>query len=137
MLHDVVEDTDYTLDFIEKEFGKTVANICDGLTKIRGVFTPGSSLQSENFSEKSCTILRNGILNIQSKHHKKFIKNDISHRNLDRFLSEFRERAPKYSNSLRNSASLVANSPFLLKPALWPSTFQCFVCSPANQTILG
>lgn len=34
LLHDVVEDTDYTLDFIRKEFGKDVANIVDGVTKI-------------------------------------------------------------------------------------------------------
>ena len=57
LLHDVVEDTDYTLEFIEKEFGKTVANLCDGLTKIRGVFTPGSSLQSENFKKMLLTLV--------------------------------------------------------------------------------
>lgn len=57
LLHDVVEDTDYTLEFIEKEFGKTVANICDGLTKISGVFTPGSSLQSENFKKMLLTLV--------------------------------------------------------------------------------
>jgi len=57
LLHDVVEDTDYTLEFIEKEFGKTVANLCDGLTKISGVFTPGSSLQSENFKKMLLTLV--------------------------------------------------------------------------------
>ena len=49
LLHDVVEDTDITLDFIEKEFGERVAKIIDGLTKISGVLSPGSSIQSENF----------------------------------------------------------------------------------------
>ena len=34
LLHDVVEDTEYTLDYIRKEFGKDVANIVDGVTKI-------------------------------------------------------------------------------------------------------
>ncbi len=34
LLHDVVEDTDITLDYIRKEFGKDVANIVDGVTKI-------------------------------------------------------------------------------------------------------
>ncbi|MCH5304550.1 MAG: bifunctional (p)ppGpp synthetase/guanosine-3',5'-bis(diphosphate) 3'-pyrophosphohydrolase [Ruminococcus sp.] len=34
LLHDVVEDTEYDLDYIRKEFGKDVANIVDGLTKI-------------------------------------------------------------------------------------------------------
>ena len=57
LLHDVVEDTDYTLEFIEKEFGPTVANLCDGLTKISGVFTPGSSLQSENFKKMLLTLV--------------------------------------------------------------------------------
>ena len=57
LLHDVVEDTDYTLEFIEKEFGKSVANLCDGLTKISGVFTPGSSLQSENFKKMLLTLV--------------------------------------------------------------------------------
>lgn len=57
LLHDVVEDTDYTLEFIEKEFGTTVANLCDGLTKISGVFTPGSSLQSENFKKMLLTLV--------------------------------------------------------------------------------
>lgn len=34
LLHDVVEDTDITLDYVRKEFGKDVANIVDGVTKI-------------------------------------------------------------------------------------------------------
>lgn len=34
LLHDVVEDTDYDLNFVRKEFGKDVANIVDGVTKI-------------------------------------------------------------------------------------------------------
>src|SRR3954469_7177632 len=38
LLHDVVEDTDLTLDDIEREFDKKVAMIIDGLTKISGVF---------------------------------------------------------------------------------------------------
>ncbi len=34
LLHDVVEDTEYSLDYLRKEFGKDVANIVDGVTKI-------------------------------------------------------------------------------------------------------
>ena len=57
LLHDVVEDTDITLDFIEKEFGQRVAKICDGLTKISGVLSPGSSIQSENFRKMLLTLV--------------------------------------------------------------------------------
>ena len=38
LLHDVVEDTDFTVDDIRMQFGEQVANIVDGLTKIAGVF---------------------------------------------------------------------------------------------------
>ncbi len=48
LLHDVVEDTDYTLDDINAMFGPKIANIIDGLTKISGVFD-GGSMQAENF----------------------------------------------------------------------------------------
>ena len=57
LLHDVVEDTDITLEYIEKEFGERVAKICDGLTKISGVLTPGSSIQSENFRKMLLTLV--------------------------------------------------------------------------------
>tara|TARA_B100001146_G_scaffold29796_1_gene23074 strand:+ start:5763 stop:7967 length:2205 start_codon:yes stop_codon:yes gene_type:complete len=57
LLHDVVEDTDLTLKFIEEKFGYNVARICDGLTKISGVFTPGSSIQSENFKKMLLTLV--------------------------------------------------------------------------------
>ena len=57
LLHDVVEDTDISLQFIEKEFGERVAKICDGLTKISGVLSPGSSIQSENFRKMLLTLV--------------------------------------------------------------------------------
>ena len=56
LLHDVVEDTDVTLDDIEMEFGKKVAKIIDGLTKISGVFDTNSSLQAENFRKMLLTL---------------------------------------------------------------------------------
>ena len=49
LLHDVVEDTDWELDDIEREFGHKVMQIIDGLTKISGVFDYGSSQQAEIF----------------------------------------------------------------------------------------
>ncbi|MFC2098339.1 RelA/SpoT family protein [Bacteroidota bacterium] len=56
MLHDVVEDTDYTVEDIENHFGKKVASIIDGLTKISDVFDNKSSLQAENFRKMLLTL---------------------------------------------------------------------------------
>lgn len=56
LLHDVVEDTDITQEDIEQQFGKKVAKIIDGLTKISGVFDPNSSLQAENFRKMLLTL---------------------------------------------------------------------------------
>ena len=50
LLHDVVEDTDYTHEDIEKAFGTKIASIVEGLTKISGgIFDARSSVQAENF----------------------------------------------------------------------------------------
>ncbi|RZK48390.1 MAG: bifunctional (p)ppGpp synthetase/guanosine-3',5'-bis(diphosphate) 3'-pyrophosphohydrolase [Pedobacter sp.] len=56
LLHDVVEDTDISLEDIEREFGKKTARIIDGLTKISGVFDYNSSLQAENFRKMLLTL---------------------------------------------------------------------------------
>ena len=56
LLHDVVEDTDATIQDIEKDFGSRVAMIIDGLTKISGVFEYGSSEQAENFRKMLLTL---------------------------------------------------------------------------------
>lgn len=56
LLHDVVEDTDTTLEDIEKGFGRKVARIIDGLTKISGGFDVGSSPQAENFRKMLLTL---------------------------------------------------------------------------------
>ena len=56
LLHDVVEDTDITLNYLKKEFGKPVSKICDGLTKISGFFSPEISKQAENFKKMILTI---------------------------------------------------------------------------------
>ncbi len=49
LLHDTVEDTDITLQDIEKLFGKKIANIINGLTKISTVLDKNQSVQAENF----------------------------------------------------------------------------------------
>lgn len=56
LLHDVVEDTPITLLEIENQFGKKVAKIIDGLTKISGIFDPNSSMQAENFRKMLLTL---------------------------------------------------------------------------------
>ena len=49
LLHDVVEDTDISIEFIEQEFGKEIADIVDGVTKIGGVFRGQNITQAENY----------------------------------------------------------------------------------------
>jgi GTP diphosphokinase / guanosine-3',5'-bis(diphosphate) 3'-diphosphatase len=56
LLHDVVEDTDWELEDVEREFGHKVMTIIDGLTKISGVFEYGSSQQAENFRKMLLTL---------------------------------------------------------------------------------
>ncbi|MBN1145057.1 MAG: bifunctional (p)ppGpp synthetase/guanosine-3',5'-bis(diphosphate) 3'-pyrophosphohydrolase [Bacteroidales bacterium] len=56
LLHDVVEDTDFTLEDIENHFGSKIAAIVDGLTKISGVFDKNSNLQAENFRKMLLTL---------------------------------------------------------------------------------
>ena len=51
LLHDVVEDTEFTHDDIEKRFGKTVANIVDGLTKITNVYDAKQNAQANTFKK--------------------------------------------------------------------------------------
>ena len=58
LLHDVVEDTEVSLDDIEREFGKKCRDIIDGLTKIKsaGAFDESISDQAENFRKILLTI---------------------------------------------------------------------------------
>ena len=57
LLHDVVEDTEYTLGDIEQMFGETVARIVDGLTKISNLKSEKDvSLQAENFRKMLLTL---------------------------------------------------------------------------------
>ncbi len=57
LLHDVVEDTDYTVEDIEQNFGKKIAQIVAGLTKISGgIFGDKASAQAENFRKLLLTM---------------------------------------------------------------------------------
>lgn len=57
LLHDVVEDTDYTVEDIREMFGDKIAQIVDGLTKISGgTFNSSTSIQAENFRKLILTM---------------------------------------------------------------------------------
>ena len=57
LLHDVVEDTDYTVEDLENIFGSKIAMIVDGLTKISGgIFGEQASAQAENFKKLLLTM---------------------------------------------------------------------------------
>ena len=56
LMHDVVEDSDYTLEDIENMFNPNIARLIDGLTKISGVVSMESSMQLENYRKMLLTI---------------------------------------------------------------------------------
>jgi guanosine-3',5'-bis(diphosphate) 3'-pyrophosphohydrolase len=56
LLHDTVEDTDVTLEDVEREFGTEIARIVDGLTKISSVMDTNTSQQAENFKKILLTL---------------------------------------------------------------------------------
>lgn len=56
LLHDVVEDTDYTVEDIERIFGHKIASMVDGLTKMSGVFNADTSAQAEYFRKVLLTL---------------------------------------------------------------------------------
>lgn len=73
LLHDVVEDTEYTLDDIDRMFGETVARIVDGLTKIAHLNKDmNTSQQAENFRKMLLTLhddVRVIIIKIADRYH--------------------------------------------------------------------
>ncbi|KAB5486978.1 MULTISPECIES: RelA/SpoT family protein [Flagellimonas] len=73
LLHDVVEDTPYTLSDIERMFGETVARIVDGLTKIAHLKKDMDiSQQAENFRKMLLTLhddVRVIIIKIADRYH--------------------------------------------------------------------
>jgi guanosine-3',5'-bis(diphosphate) 3'-pyrophosphohydrolase len=57
LLHDVVEDTDYSLEDVKRDFDPKIASLIDGLTKISGTYNKeNSSLQAENFRKMLLTL---------------------------------------------------------------------------------
>ena len=56
LLHDVVEDTEYTVEDMERIFGQKIASMVDGLTKMSGVFNADTSEQAEYFRKVLLTL---------------------------------------------------------------------------------
>src|SRR5437763_9167945 len=56
LLHDTVEDTDISLDDVQREFGSEISKIVDGLTKISNVIDVNASQQAENFRKILLTL---------------------------------------------------------------------------------
>ncbi|MBN8787411.1 MAG: HD domain-containing protein, partial [Terrimonas sp.] len=56
LLHDTVEDTDLTLEDVERAFGAEIARIIDGLTKISNVVDTNTTQQAENFKKILLTL---------------------------------------------------------------------------------
>src|SRR3954468_9391476 len=56
LLHDTVEDTDVSLEDVQREFGGEIAKIVDGLTKISSVIDTNTSQQAENFKKILLTL---------------------------------------------------------------------------------
>ena len=88
LLHDVVEDTDYTVEDIENLFGPKIAQIVDGLTKISGgIFGDRASAQAENFKKLLLTMnddIRVILIKIADRlhnldHHFRCIHHEIHH----------------------------------------------------------
>lgn len=66
LLHDVVEDTEYTIDDIKRNFGNSIAVIVEGVTKIDNIKVPGRSKQADTF--------RNFILKMSEDKRIAFVK---------------------------------------------------------------
>ncbi|HKI77179.1 MAG TPA: bifunctional (p)ppGpp synthetase/guanosine-3',5'-bis(diphosphate) 3'-pyrophosphohydrolase [Ignavibacteriaceae bacterium] len=58
LLHDVVEDTEFNIDILAREFGKEVAEIVDGVTKISGIFKGQEITQAENYRKLMLSMVK-------------------------------------------------------------------------------
>ena len=91
LIHDVVEDSDYTLEDIERLFGEEIARIIDGLTKISGVFDHDISLQAENFRKMLLTLsddIRVILIKLADRLHNMRTLDSMSHEKQVKIASE-------------------------------------------------
>ncbi|MBX7224919.1 MAG: bifunctional (p)ppGpp synthetase/guanosine-3',5'-bis(diphosphate) 3'-pyrophosphohydrolase [Chitinophagales bacterium] len=91
LLHDVVEDTDYTLDEVKREFGGEVATIVDGLTKISKLGSGSDSVQAENYRKILLTLsddIRVILIKIADRLHNMRTLDDVPRKNQLKISSE-------------------------------------------------
>ncbi len=91
LLHDVVEDTDYTLSDISHMFGNKVAKIIDGLTKISGIYEQTSTPQAETFRKILLTLsedVRVILIKLADRLHNMRTLGSMSHEKIMKICSE-------------------------------------------------
>src|SRR5574344_2457159 len=91
LLHDVVEDTEYNTDDIERLFGAKIASLVDGLTKIKSAFDSGTSSQAENFKRILLTLnddVRVILIKLADRLHNLRTIDSLPERKKDKILSE-------------------------------------------------
>ena len=91
LIHDVVEDSDYTIEDIERKFGKKIATIVNGLTKIKEVFDHTDSMQAENFRKMLLTLsddVRVILIKLCDRMHNMRTLESMSRKNQLRIASE-------------------------------------------------
>ena len=94
LLHDVVEDTDFTVEDISRIFGAKIASLVDGLTKIKGAMVAGSdakSLQAENFKRILLTLnddMRIVLIKLADRLHNIRTIGSMPEYKMDKILSE-------------------------------------------------
>lgn len=77
LLHDVVEDSEITLEEIKKDFGEEVSTIVDGLTEISKLSSGSDSIQAENYRKILLTLsddIRVILIKIADRLHKMNIR---------------------------------------------------------------
>ena len=91
LLHDVVEDTEVTLDDIERMFGETIARIVGGLTKISNLKKDNASIQAENFRKLLLTLnddIRVILIKIADRYHNMQTLDSMPEHKKERIASE-------------------------------------------------
>lgn len=91
LVHDVVEDTEYTIDDVERLFGVKIASLVDGLTKIKSAFDNSTTQQAENFKRVLLTLnddVRVILIKLADRLHNMRTIEYMPQRKKDKILSE-------------------------------------------------